>query len=101
MTALITHWASAGSVSHFFIIIIIVIRHETTAAARWALLLIVRTLFNDAITVAFWTGFHVCLPVDTLARLTRQAKEKLQSQSFSHSVRRLVLLPRLSSPKSR
>ena len=35
-------------------------------AARWALLLIVRTLSNDAITIAVWTGFgfHVCLPVD-------------------------------------
>jgi hypothetical protein len=53
----------AGSAHH--LIIIIVIRHETTAAARWALLLIVRTLFNDAITVAVWTGFHVCLPVDS------------------------------------
>jgi hypothetical protein len=54
---------------YFFIFI--VIRHETTAAARWALPLIVRTL-NDAITVAVWTGFHVCLPVDTSASLTRQ-----------------------------
>ena len=64
-------WPSAGSPSYFFIIILI--RHETTAA-RWALPLIVRTLFNDAITVAVWTGFgfHVCLPVDTFARLTRQ-----------------------------
>jgi hypothetical protein len=77
------------------------IRHETAAAARWALLLIVRTLFNDAITVAVWTGFHMCLPVDTLASLTRQAKEKLQSQFFSHSVRRSVLAPRSSSPKLR
>jgi hypothetical protein len=42
--------------------IIIVIRHETTAAARWALLLFVRTLFNDAITIALWTGFHVMPP---------------------------------------
>ncbi len=50
----------AGSVCYFFIII--VIRHETTAAARWALLLFVRTLFNDAITVALWTGFQLCLP---------------------------------------
>jgi hypothetical protein len=50
----------AGSACYFFIII--VIRHETTAAARWALLLFVRTLFNDAITVALWTGFHLCLP---------------------------------------
>ena len=58
---------------YYFFLIIIVIRHETTAAARWALPLIVRTLFNDAITVAVWTGFgfHVCLPVDILASLTR------------------------------
>jgi len=50
----------AGSACYFFVII--VIRYEATAAARWALLLIVRTLFNDAITVAVWTGFHVCVP---------------------------------------
>jgi len=56
-----------GSASYFFIII--VIRHETTAAARWALPLIVRTLFNDAVTVAVWTGFgfHVRLPVGIFA----------------------------------
>ena len=51
----------AGSAC-YFIIIIIVIGHDTTAAACRALLLIVRTLFNDAITAAVWTGFHVCLP---------------------------------------
>jgi hypothetical protein len=50
----------AGSVYYFFIVIII--RHEATAAAHWALLLIVRILFNDAITIAVRTGFHVCLP---------------------------------------
>jgi hypothetical protein len=62
----------AGSACYF--LIIVVVRHETTAAARWALLLIVRTLSNDAITVAIWTGLglHVCLPVDVLASLTRQ-----------------------------
>src|SRR6516162_1261642 len=49
-----------------YLFIMIVIRHETTAAARWALLLIVRTLSNDAITIAVWAGFHVCLPVDNL-----------------------------------
>jgi len=66
-------WPSAGSASYFFIII--VIRHETTAAARWALPLIVCTLFNDAIAVALWTGFgfHVCLPVDGFASPTRPA----------------------------
>ena len=58
----------AGSV-RYFLIIIIVIRHETTAAARWALLLIVRTLSNDAIPVAVWTGFgfHPVPPWDILA----------------------------------
>ena len=56
----------------FVVLVIVVIRHETTAAARWALPLIVRTLFNDAITVAVWTGFHVRLPVDTSASLIRQ-----------------------------
>jgi hypothetical protein len=61
------HWPShriaspASSACYFFIII--VIGHETTTAARWALLLIVRTLSNDAVTVAVGTGFgfHVCL----------------------------------------
>jgi hypothetical protein len=51
--------SSAGSACYF--VIVIVIGHETTTAAPRALLLIVRTLFNDAITVALWTGFHVCL----------------------------------------
>jgi hypothetical protein len=46
---------AAGSACCFFIIFFI--RHKTTATARWASLLIVRTLFNDAITVAIWTGF--------------------------------------------
>ena len=60
-------WSLADSASYFFIIV--VIRHETTAAARWALPLIVRTLFNDAVTVAVWTGFgfHVRLPVGIFA----------------------------------
>jgi hypothetical protein len=53
----------SGSAYYFFIVI--VIRHETTAAARWTLLLVFRILINDAITVAVWTSFHVCLPVDT------------------------------------
>jgi len=40
---------------------VIVIRYETTATARWASLFIGRTFFNDTITVAIWTGFHVRL----------------------------------------
>ena len=40
---------------------VVVVRYETTATARWALLFIVRAFFNDTITVAVWTGFHVRL----------------------------------------
>jgi hypothetical protein len=65
----------AGSACYFFTII--VIRHKTAAATHWALLLIVCTLFNDAIIVARWTGFHVCLPVDTFAGLFGARKPRL------------------------
>jgi hypothetical protein len=41
--------------------VVVVVRYETTATARWALLFIVRAFFNDTITVAVWTGFHVRL----------------------------------------
>ena len=58
-----------GGAYCFFIFI--VIRHETLAAAGRALLFIVRTLSNDTIAVAVWTGFHVCLPLATSASLTR------------------------------
>ena len=44
---------------YYFFVAVVVIRYETTATARWALLFIVRTFFNDTITVAVWTGFHV------------------------------------------
>jgi hypothetical protein len=40
---------------------VVVIRYETTATTRGALLFIVCAFFNDTITVAFWTGFHVRL----------------------------------------
>lgn len=49
----------ANSACHF--VVIIVIGHEATATAPRALLLIVRTLFNDAFAIAVWTGFHVPL----------------------------------------
>jgi hypothetical protein len=42
-------------------VVVVVVRYETTATARWALLFIVRAFFNDTITVAVWTGFHVRL----------------------------------------
>jgi hypothetical protein len=40
---------------------VIVIRYETTATARWTSPFIVRAFFNDTITVAVWTRFHVRL----------------------------------------
>ena len=45
---------------YYFFLAVVVIRYETTATARWALLFIVRAFFNDTVTVAVWTGFHVC-----------------------------------------
>jgi hypothetical protein len=44
---------------YYFFLTIVVIGYETTATASWALLFIVRAFFNDPITVAIWTGFHV------------------------------------------
>ena len=44
---------------YYFFLAIVIISYETTATARWALLFIVRAFFNDTITVAVWTGFHV------------------------------------------
>ena len=46
---------------YYFFLAVVVIRYETTAPARRALLLIVGAFFNDTITVAVWTGFHVRL----------------------------------------
>src|SRR5690349_14386363 len=65
--------APAGRAYYFFIVTII-IRHKTLSAAGWALLLIVRAFFNDAVTVAVWTGLHVCLLMDTSARLSRTTR---------------------------
>jgi hypothetical protein len=45
---------------YYFFLAVVVIRYETTATARWALLFIVRAFFNDTVTVAVWTGLHVC-----------------------------------------
>jgi hypothetical protein len=46
---------------NYFFLAVVVIGNETTATARWALMFIVRAFFNDTITVAVWTGFHVRL----------------------------------------
>jgi hypothetical protein len=45
---------------YYFFLAIVIISYETAATARWALLFIVRAFFNDTITVAVWTSFHVC-----------------------------------------
>jgi hypothetical protein len=39
--------------------VVVVIRYDA-AAAHWASTFIVRIFVNDTITVAVWTGFHVC-----------------------------------------
>jgi hypothetical protein len=44
-------------------VVIVIIGYVTTAAACAALLFIVRTFFNDTVTVAVWTSFHSCLHV--------------------------------------
>jgi hypothetical protein len=44
----------------YYFFVAVVVSYETTATARWALLFIVRAFFNDTITVAVWTGFHLC-----------------------------------------
>src|SRR5215510_3503488 len=46
---------------YYFLMAVIVIRYETTATARWTSPFIVRAFFNDTITVAVWTRFHVRL----------------------------------------
>ena len=46
---------------YYFFLAVVAIGYETTAPARRALLLIVGAFFNDTITVAVWTGFHVRL----------------------------------------
>ena len=48
---------------YYFFLAVVVIGYETTATACWALLFIVRTFFNDTITVAVWTGFHFCIAI--------------------------------------
>jgi hypothetical protein len=49
---------------YYFLLAVVVIGYETTATARWALLFLVHAFFGDTITVAVWTGFHVCASWD-------------------------------------
>ena len=46
---------------YYFFLAVVVIGYETTATACWTLLFIVRAFFNDTISVAVWTSFHVRL----------------------------------------
>jgi len=48
---------------------VIVIRYEATTTTRRASFFSVRAFFNDAITVAIWTGFHVRLMRIPLMRI--------------------------------
>ena len=41
-----------------------IIRHETRAAARRILMFVVRAFFNDALTVAVGTSFHVAYQIE-------------------------------------
>jgi hypothetical protein len=45
---------------YYFFLAVVVIGYETTTTACWTLLFIVRTFFNNTITVAVWAGF--CAP---------------------------------------
>jgi len=53
------HKLKAAACFYYFFLATVVIGYKTTATARWALLFIVCAFFNDTITVAIWTGFHV------------------------------------------
>jgi hypothetical protein len=59
------HGLAIGDCLYNILIIVVVIRYETATTARWALLLIVRTFFNDTITIAVRTSVHVSLPVSS------------------------------------
>jgi hypothetical protein len=65
---------------------VVVVRYETTARACWALLFIVRAFFNDTITVAVWTGFHVrlmrMLPHPSNGRATMDGMMQMQCYSL-------------------
>jgi len=44
--------------------IVDVISYKTKATARRALTFIVRIFVNDAIAIAVWTRFHVCVCIE-------------------------------------
>jgi hypothetical protein len=70
--------------------VVVVVRYETTATARWALLFIVRAFFNDTITVAVWTGFHVrltgCYPSSAIISAGASLIRRLRRSSRVDSI---------------
>ena len=65
---------------------IVVVRYKTTASTRRALSFIVRAFFDDTITVAVWTGFHVrlmrMLPHPSNGRATMDGMMQMQCYSL-------------------
>ena len=69
---------------YYFFLAVVVVRYETTATARWALLFIVRAFFNDTVTVAVWTGFHVCASRERVHRVSLSRFGKTVGVSSPH-----------------
>ena len=69
---------------YYFFLAIVIISYETTATARWALLFIVRAFFNDTITVAVWTGFHVRPNLVDRVNVLDQAQQLAQAARSAH-----------------
>jgi hypothetical protein len=68
---------------YYFFLAVVVIRYESTATARRALLFIVRTFFNDTITVAVWTGLHVRLCYHTPDYIRWRFADPAVAKSFA------------------
>jgi hypothetical protein len=66
---------------YYFFMVVGIVGYETTATACWALLFIVRAFFNNPITVAVCTGFHVGLMGDAYAGSRGDQNEKPQPES--------------------
>src|SRR5665647_3175451 len=84
------HHVSSAFCVYYFFLAVVLIRYETTATACWALLFIVRAFFNDTITVAVWTGFHVRLleMVPCFANPAVKEKARPDARPNPHASRR-------------
>src|SRR5262245_62152049 len=72
---------------------VIVIRYETTATACWTSPFIVRAFFNDTITVAVWTRFHV--------RIMRMLSHLSNGRAAMRGMMHMVLFAGASPPYPR